>query len=491
MEKFKKKTWETKNLKEIFFPTLSEDGSVILDYYVRIMLFFYPLFLVQDHILQIFTGKALLYYVVTFFSSAVYLFFLSRKTVVYAFGLSRTECLFLLAALLLMIKAVVRIFQGDMGYEKEMFLWCLIGTYFLLKSFDQACRYYLDLILFSAFLLQAGAIKYFIWGGESIPGVDKLCTWPEAGASYYLLAACTASVLYCSEKRKKWDKFYFIMAVFGYLTLFLLGDMGAICLAFLFLLAIPLAFPATVALVKRNLALGFSFLFIGSNLPLLQYIKNSLLKDRYDLGFGICIDIFLCLMGILISRHWEKVPVDRNPDAVILKRLRSWYARAVTAIILLSLICLLAGARLDGLPERFGIKELKAFGTALGKAASGAQSFPMAVLGDYGTIGCGLWLGIVILLLERVKKRWQSADGKRKNYLMLSALFLAQTFLYRIQPVSGPVYMIIMALALGGGGKTKKPQADQPDFQGAGRMYSKGDWNGRIFEKNREENPGI
>lgn len=490
-----KKLLQSKNLKDTFFPTLSEDGSVILDYYVRIMLFFYPLFLVQDQVLHIFTTKALLYYAITFLSAVLYLFFLSRKMAAYASGLCRTECLFLLAALLLMSKAVVRIFQGDMGYEKEMFLWCLIGTYFLLRSLGRSPRYYLNLILFSAFLLQAGAIKFFIWGGESIPGVDRLCAWPEAGASYYLLAACAASLLYCREKRKGWEKCYLIMAGFGYLTLFLLGDMGAICLTVLFLLAIPLAYPATVSLVKRNLTLCFCFLFIGSNLPLLSYAKDSLLEGRYDLELSIYIDLFLCAAGIFISKYWEKIPGDRNPDAVILKRFRRWYERAAATVILFMAVCLLAGERLSGLPDRLGTEGFKTFGEALRKGISGAQSFPAALLEDYGMLGFGLWLGIVILLLEKGKKGWREADEMAQNYLMLSGLFLVQTFLYRVQPVSGPVYVIVLTLALGKGRKTKRREFALPHkvpFGSEGRLQRQnGGLDGRIFEKNREEDPGI
>lgn len=505
MENLRRKIWNITNLKETFFPTLAEDGSVILDYYVRIMLFFYPLFLVQDQVLHVFTGKSLLYYAITLLSAVLYLFFLSRKMAAYASGLCRTECLFLLAALLLMSKAVVRIFQGDMGYEKEMFLWCVIGTYFLLKSFGKSHRYYLDLILFSALLLQAGAIKFFIWGGESIPGVDRLCTWPEAGASYYLLAACAASVRYCGEKRKNWEKFYLLTAAFGYLTLFLLGDMGAICLAVLFLLTIPLVYPATVFLVKRNLTLCFGFLLIGSNLPLLSYGKNSLLAGRYDLKFSISIGLFLCAAGLFISKYWEKIPRDRNPDAVILKRFRRWYGRTMAAVILLMAVCLLEGNGFAGLPERLGVEALKAFAAALGKGISGVQGFPAALLEDYGMLGFGLWISIAILLLEMVKKRWREADETAQSYLMLSGLFLAQTFLYRIQPISGPAYVIVLTLALGKGRKTERLQTKRRDFQQTGKMRSvhaptpgeaekgrsRGGLDGGLFEKDRKEDPGI
>ena len=239
-----------------------------------------------------------------------------------------------------------------------------------------------------------------------------------------------------------------IVSLLGYIALLLHKDTISVCLLGLFLLCIPIVFSPTVSLIRRNLLLCFAFLFIMSSIPLLQYASNISLKEQYDLRYSVYIDLFLASAGVFICQYWEKVPNDRDPDQILMRKFQKWYRRAAAFVLFILTAVVLTGNRMEGITDRFGIKTLKVFAASLQSSIGSAESFYQQLWENYGVVGSFLWSFLCVLFLEKIIKAWRSADVVRKQYLSLSILFLVQTLFYRLQPVSTPAYVVFLALAL-------------------------------------------
>ena len=169
---------------------------------------------------------------------------------------------------------------------------------------------------------------------------------------------------------------------------------------------------------------------------------------HYDLKNGSILALLTIIVLAFICQYWEKVPKDRDPDRVLMKRFQKWYRRAIAFVLFILTAVVLTGNRMEGITDRFGIKTLKVFAASLQSSISSAESFYQQLLENYGIVGCFLWSFLSVLFLEKIIKVWRNADVVRKQYLSLSVLFLVQTLFYRLQPVSTPAFVVLLALAL-------------------------------------------
>ena len=439
--------WTEITEKNILFPKRT-GLELIPECYIAIVLFLYPMFFSEDRILLIFSQKTFIFCALTICAALCCIGLYGRKPLPVKIHMSWADILLTVAVILLVSRAFIKIFQNDMSYEREAFLWCLIACFFLLKVFGRREGSYLNLFLFSAILICIDSIGYILSGTDFFLGISAMFEPPQDASSYFLLTSCVASVLYCNEKRERWGKFYLIVSLIGYIALLLHKDTVSVCLLGLFLLCIPIAFPPTVSLIRRNLFLCFAFLFIMSSIPLLQYASDISLKEQYDLNYSVYIDLFLASAGVFISQYWEKVPKDRDPDRVLMKRFQKWYRRAAAFVLFIQTAVVLTGNRMEGITDRFGIKTLKVFASSLQSSISSAESFYQQLLENYGVVGCFLWGFLSVLFLEKIIRIWKDEDTVRKQYLSLSVLFLVQTLFYRLQPVSTPAFVVFLALAL-------------------------------------------
>lgn len=448
----------SKKIKDNFFPKSFKKENVIADYYLWIMLFLYPLFLMDDQIIQPFTGKTLLYYCVTILSFILCVFYLKRIKVR---KFRSEELIMVLITLLLAGRIVLRFVQRDMNYEKEIFLWCLFGTYFLLRGISHGyVNYYLNLLLFSGSLIYVGYLKVYIWKGSSILGVETIIGQSEAFASFSILITCVSCVLYCLDKRRIWETFYLCISIISFVVLSFQMDMMAVYLTGVFLLIIPLVFSPTVILIKKNLTLCFLFLLILSNIPFLFLVSHVEKESGFSVQYSIYIDLLLCMIGFLLCCYWEKIPSNCEPGRILMKKVQRWYGRILAVMAVIFMVCLLIGNRISELPERFGIKTLKTFNMSLLQSIQTNKSLFQILLEDYGVIGGFLWSCLVIMFMKRIINQWKKVDLLVKVYLMVTVLFLVQTFFYKLQPISSPLYIIVLALGLWGEQKKDKVQGD-------------------------------
>lgn len=437
--------------KSRLIPEYTEHSKTILEYYILILLVFYPLFLFDDKILSIFNGRILLYYLLTLLSAVFFLYFYKKSPEDSPVKLSILDIAFIFSGLCLMIRAVVRIFQNDMGYEKDAFLWCLIGCYFLLYTVSGKYKHYLTLLLLPAVFLFTALLVYYLKGKELIIGIEALVRQTEGTSSWLILTAAVSSLLYCLENGRYRQIFYLLMSGLEFLLLFLNHDTTAICITGIILLIIPLAFIPTAPLVKKNLLLCFLFLVIAGNYPLLLYTKESGANGQYNLRYGIYIDLLLSIIGVFICKYWDKVPKNRDPEGIIMKKMQRWYGQAAAAVGIMLTAVVIMGSRTADLPDKFGISVLKSFSSSFLKSMHENMSFFQFLLEEYGLIGCMIWICLIILIIRQLLKQWKNAESILKVLIILSFLFIAQTFFYNLQTISTPIYVIILTFALRAG----------------------------------------
>lgn len=436
-----------KNFKNTIFPECSDNTSVIADYYIRIMLFLYPMYLVEDQIWGLFSDKEIIYFVLSLLS-VISFFVIMRKRKVHEFRLRNIDIYLILLAIILVMIITVRLIHKDFNIKNEIFLLCLFMTYCLVRSISSGYRYFLRLLMISAVFLYAGMIKYYLTGTESLFGVETMLRQPEGMATWLILLCCISILLYSNEVKKSWNLFYLIMSATGFLLLFLYGDMMAVCIVWIILLIIPFIFEPTVNLIRKNLILCFLFLFLFSCTPLFSNICGEWRKYPYNSLNGISIQLFLSIAGLLICNYWAKIPKDMNPDIIIMKKFQRWYGQVLLVTGIVITVCILTHVPIADLPDKFGIRILKVFSASFMLSIQSNKSFFQFLLEEYGLIGGIFWIHLAVIIINRLRKQWKKEDSTVKILIVISIVFLVQTFFYRLQPISTPMHVVFLTFAL-------------------------------------------
>lgn len=440
-----------KRVKKFCCPDLYEGRMAILDIYLRIMCFFYPLYLSDTKILEVFTEKELVYYLLTLLTALLVISFFRRKTIVVKKPLCRIDCILFFLTALLIIKGSIRFAFQEVYFYSEIFFLCLIITIFLLKSFSGNLGYYLNLILFSAFFLYLDMLYQYLTERQGFLGSDIILRQPEA-ASWLLLTFGISSILYEKECRTKRRIFYLLVSIMGIILLFLFGDTVAICLAGIFLLSLPLFYQPSVNLIKRNLTLCFSFLGLLANLPLLQYLTSNTLHDNIFSKYGIYIDFFLLCLAQGIRCYWKKIPTNRNPETVLLRKFQKWYKQVLFIIMSFGLLFFVSGNKILNIPDKLVTGFVRQLYIDLSTSIYINNSFVITLFTYYGIIVFILWIYLLIEVLKILKKYNNKFGEDKKTCLILSVMFLFHTFFYHFGPFNAPISIILLSFALSGNG---------------------------------------
>lgn len=432
----------------LFILQTAESSTKIIYFYMYIMLLLYPLFCTDSIVFQVFEGKIFLYCVITILTFLIYVFLLKKNYMKDRMRLRPLDAYLILLAVFLMLKIVDCIIVQDMASGNEIFFCCLIVTYFLLKNIKCNYLYFTRIILLSAVILSPSIIRYCITGNITIFGAELLFVYSEGIASWLILVSCLCILLYSVDQANRYRKFYLVMNVLSYLLLYLCGDMLAICMVGIFILVVPVMFPPTVTLIKKNVILCFLFLFTLSNIPLLQYLEIANIHVQYNIEHSIYIDLLLVLTGLFIMQYKNKIPNNISPDSIILKKVRRWYKNIIISIGIIFMTSILYRKQINNLVDKFGIKELKNFSNSLWQSINKNDGFILAILEDYGIIGVVIWIGVVLMITNRLIKQWRIAGIATKILLLTGSIFIIQSFFYKFQSISTPVFVIPLSFAL-------------------------------------------
>lgn len=95
-------------LKKFFSPHIMDDGKIIIDYYIRIIMFLYPLFVVKEKLFGFISGQVFLFTALTVVTAAIYLILTAKKQAEYSIRFSIPD----IWLLLIFIVFVCRIIYG-------------------------------------------------------------------------------------------------------------------------------------------------------------------------------------------------------------------------------------------------------------------------------------------------------------------------------------------------------------------------------------------
>lgn len=431
----------------IFIPSCT-GGMKVIDFYVRIMLFLYPLYFSDNTVFLIFREKVFLYFILTLITGISFGYFITRKLAFYKETLRKEEVFLLIAVALLIGNAIKKIFHGDLSIEKEAFLWCIVGTYFIARGFKGEVQYYIRLFLFASVILYVGFIEYFLLNASSGLNIEIMFQHPGAVPSFLLLASGLSALMYCLEGRKLWGRLYLFVSGIGFFVIFLYNDMSIICMMLFLLLSIPIVFRSTADLVKRNLILCFLLLFVGCNVPLLQTFDWVKLERQYNLQYSVYMELFLSVIGFLVSQYWKKIPSGIDCATVVMKKFRRWYIQALSLFSTFCVLCILLGEQRNSLPDKWGVQLFKDFANTLLQSVQSNDSFLQYLLEEYGVIGCAIWMWAAYLIIKRLIKQWRKTDVQNRILCMIGSMFIGQTILYQIQAEMTPIYVIFTSFAM-------------------------------------------
>ena len=434
--------------------------SIILECYIGMVLFLYPLIVRRGPVLGLFDLKNFIYYG---FTICLFLgwFCLSGwpdkpgKVLKDSLDIGLIVCV-----VLLVLIAVLKIFRGDMTYEKEAFYWCLLASFFMLKHWGRVRRKYLALVLAASIPLCTGGIYYLLTGKESFLKESFMFRQPEEAASFFLLTVGIAVVLYYNEESKGKSLLYLLTAMAGYLVLALQKYMVSISIVYLVLLVIPMIFPVSVWRVAKNLFLCFSFVFLVGLVLIFQYVKGLYPEKQcgWILIVGVAVWALLFIAaGYICQRRGERLQ-NKLSERISARRIRMRYGQAAVVFFSVLVFCVLGWNRLETAPGA-GTKILRVFAAYIVNTVEEIPSTYQVFLEDYGLIGCVAGFCIAAVVLKHAVASWKSAEEDKKVFLIVTFIFGVQTFFYSLQPVSTPIYVVFLALALSKEKKTGS-QAD-------------------------------
>ena len=418
----------------------------IYDIYLLILCFLYPLYLSNRVIIGDFTEKELLYYMLTLAVAVLCIpaYIKSRNRIRKKWN--HLDRILFFSAILLVGKGCCDIVFGNKDLKFEIFLFCMIGSLFILKKYQGKSYQYLNIWLLSFLIIYLDLLYCLLTGNSGLLGTDVLLKQTDAPLGILLVFGISA-VLYENENRNAWRKFYFFVFVLGSIALSLFDDMKIFSIASLFLLSMPLFFLPTVSFVKRNLILCFSYFGIVANLPILYYMTDlETSKESFFFRYGIYIDILLIFIGVGIQAYWKKVPYDRNPACILMRKVQKWYKKIMFLMILFEFVIIGIGGKSQEFPIFWGSEFVSKVYVELINFFS-HRSFPLSIIESLGLGGIVFWLVILWEIYQRVRIKSEDTEN-RKIYKILAILYVIGSFFYDIGIFVGPEGIILLSFAV-------------------------------------------
>lgn len=434
-----------KEIKKRLWPTFYSDGTLILDYYVRILCLLYPLFGIQDTEKNIFLTIVGLYLVLTTITLVLYFFVVHSD--IKKQGIKRENIACVVALIFLTVRILISLGEQDEKLACDLFLVCLMAAFFLTGNVMEKYEYYLNLLLFSTFIISAIFLMDIFWEKEKSHMVSM-----EYSLLFLLLISISA-MMFCIEKRKGKRILFYSLFLVGLVPLLLTGNILEKIIVWFTLLCIPVIFIPTVPLVKGNLYLCFSFLSIISNLPLIMLFGNIEGIQTIRIRDSVWIDIFLVCAVLAVFRYWRTIPISINPEYIVMKKVRRIYVGLLKISVGLLIIAVMSGEKLRENQQTSGLGMIKDFSEQLLLTLIKNKNFADIVLGRIGLLGILLLLGLVFLIADRLYKQSKRIGEKEKILLIPSFIFLISLFLLKPQVNSAPLFVIIIVFALKAGKK--------------------------------------
>lgn len=430
-------------IKKRLWPTFYSDGTLLLDYYVRILFLLYPLLGIGNKERNIFFTNVGLYLMLTVITLVLYFYVVYNDIKKLDGKREKIVCAVLL--IFLAVRILISLGGQDEKLVGDLFIICLAAAFFLTGNVTEKYEYYLNLLLFSSFFISS-----ILWTE----------IWRERGRSqmvsmeYSLLLLLLISIsaaMFCIEKRKDKKILFFFLFLVGLFPLLLTGNILEKSMVWFTLLCIPVIFMPTVPLIRGNLYLCITFLSLISNLPLLMLFGDLEGIQSVHIQGSVWIDIFLACAGFAIFQYWKKIPISINPEYIVMKKVRRIYVGLLKITGSLLILAVLSGEKLVEMQRTTELSMIKNFSEQLRLILVRNKNFADIVLGRIGLLGILLLLSLVFMITNRLYRQSKRIGEKEKILLIPVFIFLVSLFLLKPQVNSVPLFVILMVFALKAG----------------------------------------
>lgn len=411
----------------------------------------FPLFLISVR-LQGITIRGVLISVFTAAAAIMYIRFMSLHKSVYRKQFYRID-LCMTAILFGSIgQVILQVLQGREGNELYLLLSISVLIYFMLSGLDDEIHEFnfsglLDLYLCACSVIYLVLLVCVFVVPKSYGPIGLLAEDKATLKSFLVLSASTGILQYCSNRKKSGDKAYLAVTAVGFFLIFRQKDTLGILLVGALLLMIPALFLATAELIKRDLRMLFLFFIMFSCMPVLtNYTKLIKGKLSYSIQNSIYLDLIIVGVGILVCSYWERVPQNVPPDRLVMNLVRKAYlfVLKLCGILLFSFWCI---GSMEDMEGRIGINVLMSLSGSLKTGFKQIDGTFGQVLQAYGVLG-PILTGITFsVILARLRSRF-SGNPRSAVLTAFTIMFMAQSFFYKQQSVTTPVYSVLVTLAL-------------------------------------------
>lgn len=404
----------------------------------------YPLVLIKSGVFGI-PVQLILYTVMVIAMAIIYIYLLVKKRTVYRTYFCRLDILMLFLVILNLCMLVSKRSWTSSNWGTYL-CWAVTAILYFIVSGEQNISalcliHYLKIYSFSSGIIYLFLLA-FMFGGYKISGIVGIIITNEIVGITFLILSITVNVLlYCSSLKK--DRFYLILAAIGYYILFLYKDMVSILIIALLLLLVPVIFRTTAEIVKRVLHLWFIYLFILSNMFILNnYSKMVNIKVQYDPSGSIYLDLLFVLTGIVVFVYWERIPKGIESNRIVLNYVRRIYLSVLKFCGIVLMAFVFTGSQQQLLIQDTN-KSLWLLLINLRTEIQQADGVFENTLKDYGIIGTILIIMIFANIIGRLRKQYDK-DNETALLTMIAIIFMVQAFFYKQEIMTAPLYAVMI-----------------------------------------------
>lgn len=359
-----------------------------------------------------------------------------------------------------LLSMIQKIITGDQGgfinFNMELMVILLILVYFIISSGMECQLQYFDWLLYSGLIIMAGLSAYFLIEIKDSLLIEYMASDSARSASYLILISTVGVVQYCFCKDFLRSIFYYSVSFISFFVLFLNGNMVGIFIVGVILFIIPLFTKPTAALIKKNVQMIFTFLFLLSNMPLIiTFLKLTEMKQIVTLEGSIYIDLLIALGGLIFFHYWEKIPKSETSDKINLETLEHYmmediqkvYRNIVIGVGLIAASIVTIGNQWSNLPKSMVIAPFKKLAVAFSAEVSLRSGMFYECLSKQGLIIGIVLIVVMICMVKKVKQNICNECYFNTMVVLISCAGLLQMIVWKPFANTAPIYFIAMVFA--------------------------------------------
>ena len=444
-------------------PAPLEGADFLVDYLLRVLIFLFPLYIYENNAAMGISVKDILFGIVVMIMTlwCVKNLLFQRKS--YASHMGKRVLILYGAFLLIAITFAVQMSKVSSEVPHTyLYLGCFMLP-FCVSFVGKSRRYYMELLAASFTLIYISIYRYIFTALPTLIGSENLLSNANKLIPLLLLGGSVTAYLYITEKNDKLQKVYLGITAAGLVILFLYGNMAAFLIQFLFIMCLQFLDKPTVTFMKKNMIMLFLYGFCASNAPLLTYFNAKGINKEFDLEYSIYIDIIIAILGLFVTSYWEKIPNDHGEDATLMTRFSKWYKASIAGVMVLIMIAFVFGSRGGNLSNAIGGKAVSGFASSLWNAVNKSNGELWHVLSVYGVIGIVVMMVLGAIIFSMVIRPWLRGEAEPidKGFIMITVMFLIQSFFFPYSATSTPEYLIFAGFALCVGKSLQAATAEQ------------------------------